>query len=265
MGVLLSLIVPASYAASPDIFPLSQIEPGMKGEALTIFSGDQIEKFDLVVIGVMPNFMGPKESIILVQLVGPKVEHTGVVAGMSGSPVYIEGKLAGALSLKLGTFTKEPLAGVTPIENILSLPTGQPGAIGAEVPQGAAGAEPVSTMQQFEMPPVWTSRSGVPGGSFLQPIDSPLVFSGFSAVAIRQFADAFAAYGMEATQGGTTDARVIALHGRGVPSLVLGFPARYIHSHAGIIHTDDYDSALKFILELLKALSPEAARDLMAE
>ncbi|MBZ5697363.1 MAG: hypothetical protein LAN18_02310 [Acidobacteriia bacterium] len=207
LGVLLSLIAPALFAADPEIFPLSQVKPGMKGEALTIFAGEQIEKFDLVVIGVMPNFLGPKESIILVQLVGPKVEHTGVVAGMSGSPVYIEGKLAGALSLKLGTFTKEPLAGVTPIENILSLPTGQPGAIGAEAPQGASGAETVSTMQQFEMPPVWTSRSGVPGGSFLKPIDSPLVFSGFSAVAIRQFAGAFAAYGMEAAQGGTTDAR----------------------------------------------------------
>src|ERR1019366_3907487 len=206
-GILLPLLAPALFAAQPDIFPLSQIKPGMKGEALTIFAGDQVEKFDLVVIGVMPNFLAPKESIILVQLTGPKVEHTGVVAGMSGSPVYIEGKLAGALSLKLGTFSKEPLAGVTPIENILSLPTGQPAAIRAGAPQGAAGAETVSTMQQFEMPPVWTSRSGVPGGSFLMLSDSPLVFSGFSAVAIRQFASAFAAYGMKATQVGTTDAR----------------------------------------------------------
>ena len=100
--ILLAFLSPALFAADPEIFPLSQIKPGMKGEALTIFAGDQIEKFDLVVIGVMPNFLAPKESIILVQLVGPKVEHTGVVAGMSGSPVYIDGKLAGALSLKLG-------------------------------------------------------------------------------------------------------------------------------------------------------------------
>ena len=85
--------------------------------------GDQIENFDLVVIGVLPNLIGPKQSIILVQLKGPKVEHTGVVAGMSGSPVYIDGKLAGAVSLKFGMFVKEPLAGVTPIENMLSLPT----------------------------------------------------------------------------------------------------------------------------------------------
>ena len=125
-ALFVSLLAPALFAADPDIFPLSQVQPGMKGEAYTIFAGDQIEKFDLVVIGVMPNFLAPKESIILVQLLGPKVEHTGVVAGMSGSPVYIDGKLAGALSLKLGQFSKEPLAGVTPIENILSLPKGQP-------------------------------------------------------------------------------------------------------------------------------------------
>src|SRR5580658_5552694 len=133
------LLAPSLFAADPEIFPLSQIQPGMKGESYTIFAGDQIEKFDLVVIGVMPNFLAPKESIILVQLLGPKVEHTGVVAGMSGSPVYIDGKLAGALSLKLGVFSKEPLAGVTPIENILSLPKGQPASLHADASPGAAG------------------------------------------------------------------------------------------------------------------------------
>src|SRR5262244_4222253 len=105
----------------PDILPLDQVKPGMKGVAYTIFAGDQIEKFDLEVIGVLPNLVGPKQSIILVQLKGPHVEHTGVVAGMSGSPVYIGGKLVGALSLKFGVFNKEPLAGVTPIAQMLAL------------------------------------------------------------------------------------------------------------------------------------------------
>jgi hypothetical protein len=103
-----------------ETLPIDQVRAGMQGYAYTIFAGDQVEKFDLEVIGVMPNFMGPKQSIILVQLKGPKVEHTGVVAGMSGSPVYIDGKLAGALSLKLGVFTKEPIAGVTPIADVLA-------------------------------------------------------------------------------------------------------------------------------------------------
>ena len=108
---------------SREILPLSQVRPGMQGYAYTIFAGDQVEKFDLEVLGVMDNFLGPKQAIILVQLKGPKVEHTGVVAGMSGSPVYLDGKLAGALSLKLGVFTKEPIAGVTPIEAILTPPS----------------------------------------------------------------------------------------------------------------------------------------------
>src|SRR6267154_2115647 len=181
LGVLLSLLAPALFAADPEIFPLSQVKPGMKGEALTIFAGDQVEKFDLVVIGVMPNFLGPKQSIILVQLLGPKVEHTGVVAGMSGSPVYLEGKLAGALSLKLGIFTKEPLAGVTPIENMLSLPKGQPAPMRAGNDAGETLAENMAawpaTGTKFELPDEWASRSGLSGGSYLTPIDSPLVFT----------------------------------------------------------------------------------------
>jgi hypothetical protein len=210
-AILLLLGVPSLFAADPEIFPLSQIKPGMKGEALTIFAGDQIEKFDLVVIGVMPNFLAPKESIILVQLVGPKVEHTGVVAGMSGSPVYIEGKLAGALSLKLGLFAKEPLAGVTPIENMLSLPKGQPATIRAAISADGTAADNTATWgnttAKFELPNEWAARSGLSGGAFLTPIDSPLVFSGFSAAAIRQYAGAFAGFGMSAAQGGTSDAR----------------------------------------------------------
>src|SRR5580704_7729367 len=91
----------AQAPASAEILPLSEVRPGMQGYAYTIFAGDQVEKFELEVIGIMPNFLGPGQTIILVQLKGPKVEHTGVVAGMSGSPVYFEGKLAGALSLKL--------------------------------------------------------------------------------------------------------------------------------------------------------------------
>src|SRR5580700_9076366 len=120
-----SIAAPAVRAATdqPPILPLDQVKPGMKGLAYTIFAGDKIEPFDIEVIGILPNLMGPKQSIILVQLHGDKAEHTGVVAGMSGSPVYIDGKLMGALSLKFGVFVKEPLAGVTPIEDILSIPT----------------------------------------------------------------------------------------------------------------------------------------------
>ena len=161
----------------------------MQGYAYTIFAGDQIEKFDLEVLGVLDNFLGPKQSIILVQLKGPKVEHTGVVAGMSGSPVYLEGKLAGALSLKLGVFTKEPIAGVTPIQDVLHPP---PSAI-AEVP-----------LEQFGVVSETSASAGLPSGSTLQPIETPLVFSGFQPATLQQFAKQIQGYGLVATQGGTT-------------------------------------------------------------
>src|SRR6266852_6346080 len=123
LALFIALLPITAAAQSSEILPLEQVRPGMQGYAYTIFAGDQVEKFDLEVIGVMPNFVGPRQSIILVQLKGPKVERTRVVAGMSGSPVYLDGKLAGALSLKLGIFTKDPIAGVTPTEDVVNPPT----------------------------------------------------------------------------------------------------------------------------------------------
>jgi hypothetical protein len=180
-------------AQSNEILPLSQVQPGMHGYAYTIFAGDQVEKFDLEVIGVMPNFLGPRQSIILVELKGPKVEHTGVVAGMSGSPVYLDGKLAGALSLKLGVFTKEAIAGVTPIEDVLRSAT-----------QGNASS---ASAQQFALPNEAASRTGLPSGSSLQPIETPLVFSGFQSATLQQFAPQIQNYGFVAAQGGTAAPR----------------------------------------------------------
>jgi hypothetical protein len=195
--LFLMIVAGIPLAAAPpesnEILPLSQVREGMQGYAYTVFAGDQVEKFDLVVVGVMPNFLGPKQSIILVELKGPKVEHTGVVAGMSGSPVYLEGKLAGALSLKLGIFTKEALAGVTPIEDILHPPEQSAG-----VAQGAG---------QFALPSTAVAQGGLPNGSALQPIETPLVFSGFQPSALQPFATQLQSYGFVAAQGGTAAAR----------------------------------------------------------
>ena len=113
-ALLFAAVLTSAAGDRPEILPLSQIKPGMKGYARTIFAGDEVEKMDLEVIGVLPNLLGPKQHIILVRLTGQKVEFTGVAAGMSGSPVYIEGKLAGAISLSLNIFAKEAVAGVTP-------------------------------------------------------------------------------------------------------------------------------------------------------
>ncbi len=185
----------ASAQESNETLPLSQVRAGMQGYAYTIFAGDQVEKFDLEVIGVLDNFLGPRQSIILVQLKGPKVEHTGVVAGMSGSPVYLDGKLAGALSLKLGVFTKEPIAGVTPIQDVLNPPS-QPAAATAQ-----------AATQQLGLPSEASTRTGLPSGSALAPIETPLVFSGFPPAALQQFANQLQGYGFVAAQGGTAAPR----------------------------------------------------------
>jgi hypothetical protein len=202
LPAILLVVTSVSFAADqPEILPLDQVKPGMKGVAYTIFAGDQIEKFDLEVIGVMPNLIGPKQSIILVELKGPKVEHTGVVAGMSGSPVYIEGKLAGALSLKFGIFTKEAIAGVTPIENILEAQS----AVAPEKSTSAETAPPDDAApREYPLPAELAQRAGAGTSAYLAPIETPLVFSGFHPEAIERFAGQLAAYGMvAAAQGGT--------------------------------------------------------------
>ena len=186
-------------ATSNETIPVDQVRPGMQGYAYTIFAGDQVEKFDLEVIGVMPNFLGPKQSIILVQLKGPKVEHTGVVAGMSGSPVYIDGKLAGALSLKLGIFTKEPIAGVTPIADVL--------AGGGVTGTGASAGNSAQGSVSNEVASEFSRRAGLEGGAELHSIETPLVFSGFQMSAIQKFSSQLDGLGFVAAQGGTTAAR----------------------------------------------------------
>jgi hypothetical protein len=194
LALTIAFLPVAAFAQSKEILPLDQVQAGMQGYAYTIFAGDQVERFDLEVIGVMPNFLGPRQSIILVQLKGPKVERTGVVAGMSGSPVYLNGKLAGALSLKLGIFTKDPIAGVTPIEDVIR-------------PPAQSGA------QQFPLPldPTAVQRTvpafSLPTGSALAPIETPLVFSGFQSATLQQFAPQIQSYGFIAAQGGTSAPR----------------------------------------------------------
>jgi hypothetical protein len=194
LAVSIALCPAAACPQSNEILPLDQVHAGMQGYAYTIFAGDQVEKFDLEVIGVMPNFLGPRQSIILVQLKGPKVERTGVVAGMSGSPVYLDGKLAGALSLKLGIFTKDPIAGVTPIEDVVR-PPAQTGAQQFPLPLDTSAAQ--KPAQAFSLPT----------GSTLAPIETPLVFSGFQSATLQQFAPQIQSYGFVAAQGGTSAPR----------------------------------------------------------
>jgi hypothetical protein len=210
LAALILLTGPAAGKAQdlPPIFPLSQVQPGMKCVVYTIFTGDEIEKVDLVVLGVLHNALGPKQDIILVQLLGEKVEHTGVVAGMSGSPVYYEGKLVGALSLKLGAFTKEAIGGVTPIENMLDVEKAPEPAAIAPSPASAASAQPTNIGNIFSVPriplPENVARQTSAGaGQFLVPIETPLISTGLYPETIAQFSKQLSGWGMTMMAGGT--------------------------------------------------------------
>src|ERR1700722_1466662 len=206
--ILLTGLSTAKADDTPVIFPLSQIQPGMKCVVYTIFTGDEIETVDLVVLGVLHNAIGPKQDIILVQLLGEKVEHTGVVAGMSGSPVYYGGKLVGALSLKLGAFTKEAIGGVTPIENMLDVEKAPEPAAIAPPPASAASAQPTNIGNIFSAPRIplpenFARQTSAGSGQFLGPIETPLISTGLYPETIAQFSKQLSAWGMTMMAGGT--------------------------------------------------------------
>jgi hypothetical protein len=206
--LLLTGLSAAAADDTPAIFPLSQVQPGMKGVAYTIFAGDEIEKVDLVVLGVLHNALGPKQDIILVQLLGEKAEHTGVVAGMSGSPVYFDGKLAGALSLKLGTFTKEAIGGVTPIENMLDVQNAPEPAANATPQSSAASIQPANIENTFSaaripLPENFARQTSTGAGQFLVPIETPLITTGLYPETVALFSKQLSAWGMSMMAGGT--------------------------------------------------------------
>jgi SpoIVB peptidase S55 len=182
-------------AATPQIMTVDEVRPGMKGVAYTVFQGTQPETMQVEVLGVLKNMLGPKSDLILVRLQGEKPEFTGVVAGMSGSPVYIDGKMLGAISYRIGSFSKEPIAGVTPIAQMLQI---------NELDKSVPAQDPVSTARLADL--AKTSSPGMSGSlesyaQFLQPIDAPFVFNGFSEAALKQFAPRFAAAGIVPVTG----------------------------------------------------------------
>lgn len=118
-AAVVSIVAGAPEQATP-VLPVDQIRPGMVGIGRTVFADDELEEFRVTILGVMRNVMGPRRDLILARLDGGPLANTGVIQGMSGSPVYVDGKLVGAVSYSLGSFPKEPLAGITPIEEMTS-------------------------------------------------------------------------------------------------------------------------------------------------
>lgn len=114
LAVVAGLVI-ATPGAQTSIIPIDEVRPGMVGVGRTVFEGDTIEEFKVHVLGVLKNVVGPRRNLVLARLEGGPLEKTGVIAGMSGSPVYIDGRMLGAVSYQLGQFSKEAIAGITPI------------------------------------------------------------------------------------------------------------------------------------------------------
>jgi hypothetical protein len=206
---------------------INEIRPGMRGIGKTVFQGTKIEQFDVEVLGVLRNF-APKQDMILTRLSGGPLEQTGVIAGMSGSPVYIDGKLIGAVAFAF-PFAKEPIAGVQPIHQMLDLLDLRPGN-----PQQAAAAASITlpnespaafVLDQYQkltegrpisellLPQSLSANSFQAAGAApsLMRIQTPLLVSGASAAALQQFAPLFNAFGFLPVQaGGGTSAAGIA-------------------------------------------------------
>lgn len=169
------------------IFPLSQVHRGLSGTAWTVFQGDTPEPMQVEVLGVLRGARGPGQDLILVQLHGAKPEYTGVVEGMSGSPVYVDGKLMGSLSYRIGVFSKDPIGGVTPIEQILEVrDLATRDSELREAAEGpAASKSPVALLSSLASPGAPESALPVKDAqTTFQPMETPLVMSGFSPEAI---------------------------------------------------------------------------------
>jgi hypothetical protein len=212
--------LPVLHADTP-LMPISEIRPGMVGIGRTVFSGTEVQEFRAHVLGVIENVIGTQRNLILARLEGGPLATTGVIAGMSGSPVYIDGKLIGAVSYALGSFPKEPIAGITPIGEM----TDATSVVAARPPGARVKVEfPLSRdglLQAFRKALAWNrpfadrpddarffGSSGVSGvagvdvATMLRPIATPLTMSGFDPDVADTLAAAFQSQGFVPMAGG---------------------------------------------------------------
>lgn len=201
-------------AAQSPTMPLADIKPGMVGVGRTVFQGTQLTEFQAHILGVLHNIVGPNRSLILTKLTGGPLAETGVIAGMSGSPVYIDGKLIGAISYSLGSYSKEAIAGITPIAEMTeaTTPVAHPrvrvqagfpltrDSLARTLRDAFAWARPLGPAAGTALSPLGEI------GSFLAPIGLPLVFGGFSSQTIDAIAPAFREFGFSPMAGGTSSA-----------------------------------------------------------
>ncbi len=168
---------------------MDQVRRGLHGVAYTVFEGTQPEAMNVELLGVLHNAVGPGQDMILARLSGTKPEYTGVVAGMSGSPVYVDGKLLGALAFRIGEFSKEPICGITPIEEMLQV---------RDQPQPQASTLQLASTVVSTLP---SGATPVSDTTVIHPIETPLVFSGFGPEAIKLWQDRMGSTGLSPVAG----------------------------------------------------------------
>src|SRR5262245_11178705 len=194
----------AGLMAATPIMPVSEIRPGQVGVGRTVFDGTRVEEFKVHVLGVVENVMGPQRDLILAKLEGGPLATTGVIAGMSGSPVYIDGRLVGAVSYALGSFPREPFAGITPIAEMTAAIDGQSGRTSADllVKWPADQAEVFATLGRLTQRTLAPLGPSLPGlriegpqtladlAPRLRPIGAAMVLSGFDPSLDRELRQA---------------------------------------------------------------------------
>jgi SpoIVB peptidase S55 len=180
------------------ILPIEDLRPGMTGVARTVFSGSEPKEFNIEIIGVLPGFSGPKQPIIIGKLSGPNVDKTGVFAGMSGSPVYIGDRLVGAIAYSF-PFSKEPICGITPIQQMIDIFESvtpriarKPHAISYSALASGDWKPTVPKQEVGATALIAPVAAGSPLAPFMgqqiQPIATPVVFSGISQESLSLFA-----------------------------------------------------------------------------
>lgn len=186
-----------------SILPVSQIKAGMKGKGKSVFMGGKIEEFDVEILGVLHNFQ-PKRNLILAKLKNSILDEAGVIQGMSGSPVYVDGKLIGAVAYSYGTFTKEAIAGITPIAEMLAISEGDisKSSFSPRIPI----KKHLTLEELFEInKEFFQARSaGADEGQIFKPLSIPLVFSGFSSPVFEKAKTFFSKLGFIPLRAGSS-------------------------------------------------------------
>jgi hypothetical protein len=234
LAFVLSLAV--GLPAQNKVFPVEELRPGMTGVGRTVFEGDRLDEFKVHIIGVLRNVIGPKRDLILARLEGGPLANAGVIAGMSGSPVYIDGRLVGAVSYSLGEFSKEPIAGITPIAEMLAdatlsaprrpLPrvevagTLTPESFQASLRQAFAWARPFAQSPN-DVQVLGDVSAGL--GTLLRPIATPLTLGGFDPSVVAPVTSVFHEQGFVPMLAGAAQSPA-ATRGAAPPRLRPGDP-----------------------------------------